>query len=212
MLDDDFRRCPCRWWIRCLPGPARSSPRAAGPWLGAGCPPGDVQAITRAARMAVMRSSRDYLDQAGAAAEVQVGAELAGRCLALHQAITLSPTTKQRMSAPPASFMYSWTMMLRRQAAKALEHRFDGLLGFRERTTPDALGALRQLDHQRCATDHLVGSGHRPGSGRSRSPAGRCLAREQLQRAQLVPRAAMATDSLSGNTPIISNWRNTAQP
>jgi hypothetical protein len=42
----------------------------------------------------------------------------------------------------------------------------------------------------------------RPMPRRDSSCSERSLSRER----------AMATDSLSGNTPIISNWRNTAQP
>ncbi len=73
---------------------------------------------------------------------------------------------------------------------KASRHRFGGLLGFAE-DHADALGALQQLDHQRCASDHLdqvrdivrgmSEAGHRQADA---------LAREQLQRAQLVPRAS----------------------
>ncbi len=74
-------------------------------------------------------------------------------------------------------------------AHEGLDHRLGGLVGLGQHHA-DALGALQQLDDQRCALDHgdQVGNVVRRVSEAGDRQA-QALARKQLQRAQLVPRA-----------------------
>src|SRR5690606_14763957 len=84
----------------------------SGPWLERRIStPATFRPMTLAARTAVMRSSGVILIRLARPPRCRLernSPALAWRFIA---AITLSPTTKQRMSAPPASLMYSCTMM-----------------------------------------------------------------------------------------------------
>ena len=105
-------------------------------------------------------------------------------------ATTAPPTTSARMSLPPASLMYSCTRMFMLAALKA------SMIDLAEaavsaRITPHALRALQQLDDAGRAADlldHVLGAARTVREGRHRQAD--ALARQQLQRAQLVARAA----------------------
>ncbi|MNO64593.1 hypothetical protein D3C76_553250 [compost metagenome] len=120
---------------------------------------------------------------------MQVGAELTGLGLALHRRDHLV-ADHEAADIGAAGFLYVFLhhdVVL--QPHEGFEHRFGSLLGFRE-DHADALGAFQQLDHQRRAANHLDQVRHvvrRVGEAGDRQAD--TLARQQLQRAQLVPRA-----------------------
>ena len=152
--------------------------------------PATLRPSTSAERTAVLRSS----------SVMATGSALPPRCrLArnspiLHDrfmlATTLPPTTSTRMSVPPASLMYSCTRMLVLAALKA--SMIDLGRGGRLRQDHAApLRALQQLDDAGRAADlldHVLGAARPVREGRHRQAD--AFARQELQRPQLVARAA----------------------
>ena len=105
------------------------------------------------------------------------------------EATTLPPTTTQRMSAPSASLMNSWTRMFALRSLKASMTDSAALAVSREHHA-DALGAFEQFDHERRAAAHLdeLAGGVRV-VGEAGDRQADAAFREDLQRAQLVARA-----------------------
>ncbi len=97
---------------------------------------------------------RGDLDQAGGAAAVQVGAELAGLGLTLHggdHLFTHHEAADIRAARFLDVFLHHDVLL---EAHEGLDHRFGGGGGFAHDHT-DTLGAFEYLDHQRGAVDHL---------------------------------------------------------
>ena len=185
----------------------------SGPWLERRMStPATFRPITRAARMAVERSSGVILIRLALPPRCRLERNSPGLAWRFMEAITRSPTTKQRMSAPPASWMYSCTMMscLRPMNASITD---SAALAVSHSTTPMPWVPSSTLITSGAPLTIAIRSGMssgewakpvtgRPMPLRDSSCSERSLSRERL----------IATDSLSGNTPIISNWRSTAQP
>ncbi|MCY1268567.1 hypothetical protein D9M70_170430 [compost metagenome] len=182
------------WWERRMSTPATDRP------------------MTLAARMAVMRSSGVILIRLAEPPRCRLERNSPGLAWRFIAAITLSPTTKQRISAPPASRMYSCTMMFCFRPMKA-SITDSAAFSVSQSTTPMPWVPSSTLITSGAPLTMRIRSGMssgewakpvtgRPMPLRDSSCSERSLSRERL----------MATDSLSGNTPIISNWRNTAQP
>jgi hypothetical protein len=127
-----------------------------------------------AARTAVERSSGVMRISAGAAAAVQVGAELAGLGLALHGRDHLVADDEAADVGAAGLLDVLLHQDVGLQPHEGLDHALGRLLRLGQHHA-DALGALQQLDDQRRAADHLDQVSMSSGaSGRSRSPAGRC--------------------------------------
>src|SRR6056297_2765022 len=83
-----------------------------GPWLERSrSTPATFRPMMRAALTAVERSSGVILIRLAVPPRCRLERNSPGLAWRLIEATTLSPTTKQRISAPPASLMYSWTMI-----------------------------------------------------------------------------------------------------
>ena len=151
--------------------------------------PGDVQAHHAGCTDGGHALFRGDLDQAGAAAAMQGGAELASLGLALHRRDHLV-ADHEAANVGATGFLdvfLDHDVLL--EAEEGLDHRLGRLVRFGQYHA-HALGAFQHLDHQRCTANHLdqVGNVVR-GVGEAGHRQADALARQQLQSAQLVARA-----------------------
>ncbi|MNB84157.1 hypothetical protein D3C75_310070 [compost metagenome] len=174
--------------------------------------PATASPMTLAARKAVMRSSGVILIRLALPPRCRLERNSPGLAWRFIAAITLSPTTKQRMSAPPASLMYSWTMMfcLRPMNASITD---SAAVAVSHSTTPMPWVPSSTLITSGAPLTISIRSGMSSGEW-AKPVTGKPIPRRDSNCSErsLSRERAMATDSLSGNTPIISNWRSTAQP
>ena len=127
-------------------------------------------------------------DQFGGAAAVQVGAELALLGAAHHGGNHLFANDETADVGAAGLLDELLHQDVGLEAHERLDHAFGRLLGLRQHHA-DALGAFQQLDHDRRAADHLdqiLDIVRRMGEAAHRQTD--ALARQQLQRAQLVAR------------------------
>ncbi len=168
--------------------------------------------MMRAARTAVARSSGVMRIRLAVPPRCRLERNSPGSAWRFMAAITLPPTTKQRMSAPPASLMYSCTITETFRPMKA-SITDSAALRVSASTTPMPWVPSSILITSGAPPTMLIRSGMssgewakpvtgRPTPLRDSSCRERSLSRER----------EIATDSLTGNTPIISNWRSTAVP
>ena len=145
-------------------------------------------------------------------AAVQVGAELAGRALPLHRGDHLAAdhdAADVRALGFLDEFLHQDVGV---QPLEGLDHRLGRVRRLRQHHA-DALGAFQQLDHQRRAAAHLDQlAGRLRVVGEAGDRQADAALGEQLQQRSLSRERAIATESFSVKTPIISNCRTTALP
>ena len=175
--------------------------------------PDTLRPIARAARTAMLRSSGVSFTLLGGAAAVQVGAEVAGRALALHRGD--HPVADDEGSGcrlPPASLMNSCTRMLASSWRKAAMTDSAAFL-VSASTTPTPwvpsssltiTGAPPTVSSRPSMS--LV-EWAKPVTGRPMPAADSSWRLRSLSRLRV-----MAWLSLAEKVPIISNWRTTAVP
>jgi hypothetical protein len=154
--------------------------------------PGDVQPEDLGRALGGGALLGGELHAGGRAAPVDVGAELARRCGALHGGH--HPVADHEGADVAAAGLLDELLDqdVGVELPEGADHRLGGLLGLGQHDA-HALGALEQLDHQRCAADQrdqpvdVLGGVREGGDGQPHALGG-----EQLQGAQLVARAGDA--------------------
>ena len=174
--------------------------------------PQTLRPMARAARTAVERSSGVIRTGSAEPPRWRLERKSSLRPRRMMEATTLPPMTKQRMSEPAASLMYSCTRMFCFRPAKAsITLLADCMVSARMTPMPWVPSSSLMttggpptiaITSSACLVPWAKAVTGRPMPLRASSCRLRSLSRAR----------AIATDSLSGYTPITSNCRSTAVP